>query len=300
MTSISKDLLPLQLSPKLHSCFQRSRHMALSSRVALAVWVLLVAIHAARADRVGDVGDLAAFPPRHAVVSTSDAAGYDARTARFGVEWLLRGGVEHQLGLEWPLVVADESSQPLLHVEVRRDVASFLRATAASEAATASSWESACSASVPHQDVGAVARHAEGYLLWAHQDSSREVSVRLVASSSLAATMGLGRLLREVVLASRQWQTSNATSSSPVAIPASLCVAHAPPAWFHTRGHQFTDYGFAFTPWPSAGAQYVRDLVAFGTNQIEMAHIDWARGDLAKMVTYSKLLNSLDVNMSAW
>ena len=55
-------------------------------------------------------------------------------------------------------------------------------------------------------------------------------------------------------------------------VPAALCGAHAPPPWFHMRGHQMTNWAFTFKSW-TAAEQYVRELVTFGTNFVEFAHI---------------------------
>jgi hypothetical protein len=65
------------------------------------------------------------------------------------------------------------------------------------------------------------------------------------------------------------------------------------------RGHQLTDWGFSFHTW-AAAEEYVRDLALFGANALEFAHIDWARGDLASLSAYSKLLDSLAMNVSVW
>lgn len=127
--------------------------------------------------------------------------------------------------------------------------------------------------------LAAISNHSEGYALWlssAHQ-------VHIHATSHAAVTLALGRLLRAATAA-----TSH-DNRRHVLLPAALRLAHTPPAWFHTRGHQFTDWGFAFQPWPSAAAAYVRDLVAFGTNQIEIAHINFEYSDeLPKLTYYSK------------
>ena len=60
-------------------------------------------------------------------------------------------------------------------------------------------------------------------------------------------------------------------------MPANLAISVDPPAWAALRGHQFTDWGFYMAP--PAFERYVRDLIVFGTNSIEFAHITFSNGD---------------------
>lgn len=46
------------------------------------------------------------------------------------------------------------------------------------------------------------------------------------------------------------------------------CRVHAPPPWLHMRGHQFSTWAFAFSPWPSAAVKYINELATFGTNMV--------------------------------
>jgi len=156
------------------------------------------------------------------------------------------------------------------------------------------------SSPLPHH---LVAVHPEGFVVCTVRRAGT-FHVVVVATSRLGVTMALGQWMSHVIPETRAYRHQMAQSrfmeQSQVLAPASLCLTHAPPKWFHTRGHQFTDYGFAFTPWPTAATTYVKDLIMLGTNQVELAHIDWARGDLAKMVTYSALAETLAINISVW
>ena len=45
--------------------------------------------------------------------------------------------------------------------------------------------------------------------------------------------------------------------SDGVKLPSDLCVVHAPPPWFHTRGHQMGQWDFSFLSW-AAAEEYIR------------------------------------------
>lgn len=137
--------------------------------------------------------------------------------------------------------------------------------------------------------AGASAAQA-GYALWM-DDAAGEL--RLVASDAHWLRDGAARALRELGV------TADGYFAAPLDAGWHACSRELP-RWATLRGHQFTDWAFAFQPWPAAAEQYVRDLIVFGTNQVEFAHIDWARGDLAKLVTYSEMLGSLGLNVSVW
>jgi hypothetical protein len=75
-----------------------------------------------------------------------------------------------------------------------------------------------------------------------------------------------------------------------------LALSVTPPPYGAMRGHQLTDWGFFMTT-PSF-EQFARDLLVFGTNQVEFAHIDNSRGDQHKLIAWSAILDKYDLRVS--
>eukprot|EP01043_Picozoa_sp_COSAG02_P013252 COSAG02_NODE_527_length_20704_cov_120.745462_4_plen_429_part_00 len=110
--------------------------------------------------------------------------------------------------------------------------------------------------------------------------------LQIHARSDRGLMLGAGRLLRSLGVG----------PFGVISIPHNLAVAVEPPAFGRTRGHQLTDWGFYMTT--EFFEQYVKDLLVFGTNQIEFAHINYARGDQFKLVAWSKILDKYDLRVS--
>ena len=94
-------------------------------------------------------------------------------------------------------------------------------------------------------------------------DASTTTMILVSGATEAGVRAAIGELLRRTV-------STRATGS--VSVSSTLCVVHAPPPWFHMRGHQMTDWGYTFLSWDTA-QEYVRDLATFGTNLVEFAHI---------------------------
>jgi hypothetical protein len=111
--------------------------------------------------------------------------------------------------------------------------------------------------------------------------------LRIVARSDRGLMLGVGRLLREL----------DVSEAGALSLPsAHLNLAVEPPPFGQMRGHQCTDWGFYFTT--PAFEQFVKDLLVFGTNQVEFAHIDYTRGDQHKLVEWSAILDKYDMRVS--
>jgi hypothetical protein len=83
--------------------------------------------------------------------------------------------------------------------------------------------------------------------------------LRVVGRSDRGLMHGVGRLLRELTVSA-----SGALSLSS----GELNLSIEPPPFGQIRGHQLTDWGFYMTT--PAFEQFVKDLIVFGTNQVEL------------------------------
>jgi hypothetical protein len=98
------------------------------------------------------------------------------------------------------------------------------------------------------------------------------------AASTLVVVSGRTRggvraaVARMLLAVSTPRADRSADGTIPSELDASTCVLHAPPPYFHTRGQMLTDWGFSFPSWDAA-TTYLRELIVFGTNMIEFAHI---------------------------
>lgn len=117
--------------------------------------------------------------------------------------------------------------------------------------------------------------------------------VVVAGRSELALMMAAGRLLREI-----RWD-------GDASLPADSAIAADPPPWARMRGHQLTDWGFYMTDF--AFEQFVRELIVFGTNQVEFAHIDYApdpldphRDDAAALVRRAAIVDKYGLAVSLW
>jgi hypothetical protein len=111
--------------------------------------------------------------------------------------------------------------------------------------------------------------------------------LRVVGRSDRGLMLGVGRLLRELTV----------SASGALSLPSGeLNLSITPPPFGQIRGHQLTDWGFYMTT--PAFEQFVKDLLVFGTNQVEFAHMDWTRGDQHKLVQWSTILDKYDLRVS--
>jgi hypothetical protein len=134
----------------------------------------------------------------------------------------------------------------------------------------------------------------EAFALCATASAPRN-GIVIAASTELGLMMGCGHFLRELGASTTSRSTtststnnsddsssSSSSSSSSnsrskhATVPANLSLLVSPPPWAMMRGHQLTDWGFYMTD--KAMEQFIRDLIVFGTNQVEYAHISYARG----------------------
>ena len=129
---------------------------------------------------------------------------------------------------------------------------------------------------------------AESFLVCAHtRPSGRGQHVSIVARSDRGLMLAVGRLLRSLHVDEE---------SGRVTVPNGLSLAVEPPPFGRMRGHQLTDWGFYMTTDFFEG--YVKELLVFGTNQIEFAHIDYTRGDQHKLVEWSAICDKYDLRVS--
>ena len=83
--------------------------------------------------------------------------------------------------------------------------------------------------------------------------------LRVVGRSDRGLMLGVGRLLRELTV----------SASGALSLPSGeLNLSITPPPFGQIRGHQLTDWGFYMTT--PAFEQFVKDLIVFGTNQVEL------------------------------
>lgn len=117
--------------------------------------------------------------------------------------------------------------------------------------------------------------------------SAHAVELHVVARGDRALMLAVGRLLRELEI----------SSSGALVLPnGPLALSVEPPSFGRIRGHQLTDWGFYMTT--SSFEQFAKDLLIFGTNQVEFAHIDYSRGDAHKLVEWSAILDKYDMRVS--
>ena len=116
--------------------------------------------------------------------------------------------------------------------------------------------------------------------------------VDVSARSKLGLSLACGRLLRELSV--------HGDGSPRVASGLSLHID--PPPWAAWRGHQFTDWGFYMTD--AAFERFVRELLVFGTNRIELAHIQFdsppRRDDTAALARMSRVADKYGLAVSLY
>ena len=123
-------------------------------------------------------------------------------------------------------------------------------------------------------------------------ETSSPPGVLLTARSKLGLSIASGRLLREL----------RVDRDAGALVPPQLAILIDPPPWAAWRGHQFTDWGF----WMSDAAfeQFVRELIVFGTNRIELAHINLgpppARDDSAALARMSRVADKYGLPVSLY
>ena len=118
-------------------------------------------------------------------------------------------------------------------------------------------------------------------------------NVTVTAHTSRGLMLAVGRLVRELHV-----QNARNGSGHVALVAADLQLFVAPPPWAAMRGHQLTDWGFYMTD--AAFEQFVKDLIVFGTNQIEFAHITYSRGDADSLVRFSKICDKYGVYVSVF
>ena len=97
-------------------------------------------------------------------------------------------------------------------------------------------------------------------------------TITLAANSRSALVQAAGRLLRELNI------TLPSLSAPALAtIPAHFHAVIDPPPWAAMRWHQLTDWGF-YMP-DAVFEQHVRELITFGCNGIEFAHMVYSGVD---------------------
>ena len=113
-------------------------------------------------------------------------------------------------------------------------------------------------------------------------------TLQLHARGDRGLMLGVGRLLRAL----------DVSAFGEVSIPHDLSLTVEPPPFGRMRGHQLTDWGFYMTT--EFFEQYAKELLVFGTNQVEFAHIDYTRGDQYKLVAWSAILDKYDLRVSVF
>jgi len=147
--------------------------------------------------------------------------------------------------------------------------------------------------------AGAAGPSGEGFALRADAQAG---TVSIESATDRGFIMGAGRLSRELRV---DWRDGGA-----VLVPRALRLRVDPPVG-QVRGHQIPTPGGlpfprrtagAFSDWSNA-ERYVKQLVTFGTNQIEFAHIALGpegADDTKNLRHWSSVLNMVDVNCSLW
>ncbi len=129
---------------------------------------------------------------------------------------------------------------------------------------------------------------AESFVVCADaRPSGKGQRVIIFARSDRGLMLGAGRLLRSLDVDEKTGQ---------VTVPPGLSLAVEPPPFGRMRGHQLTDWGFYMTT--EFFEDYAKELLVFGTNQIEFAHIDYTRGDQHKLVAWSAICDKYDLRVS--
>lgn len=117
--------------------------------------------------------------------------------------------------------------------------------------------------------------------------SDGQQRVHIFARSDRGLMLAAGRLLRSLNVDEE---------TGRVTVPPGLSLTVEPPPFGRMRGHQLTDWGFYMTT--EFFEEYVKELLVFGTNQIEFAHIDYTRGDQHKLVAWSAVCDKYDLRVS--
>jgi hypothetical protein len=116
----------------------------------------------------------------------------------------------------------------------------------------------------------------------------------VAARTDRGLVAAVGRLLREIRIIGRRVTVP----------PLNLSVDPAP--WAAMRGHQVTDWGF-YLP-DVIFEQHLKELIVFGCNQIEFAHITYEpvddngvrRNDAASLVRLSAIVEKYGLGVSIW
>jgi hypothetical protein len=124
-------------------------------------------------------------------------------------------------------------------------------------------------------------------------------TIILAANSRSALVQAAGRLLRELNIT-----LPSGSAPALATIPAHFHAVIDPPSWAAMRWHQLTDWGF-YMP-DAVFEQHVRELITFGCNGIEFAHIVYSgldgngvlRADAAVLVRFSAIAAKYGVSVS--
>jgi hypothetical protein len=146
------------------------------------------------------------------------------------------------------------------------------------------------------------------FLLDFHQ-AEASATLRLLAADTEGLLSGAGRLLRELHMPARVeqqlQQQPTANHSGSITVPAGLHVRHdAAKALWRVRGHQISVNTHPLQlRTDSAFRRFAGDLKAFGTNQLEMAHLGAVTTPsvLSGMVEFSSACAAVGgINVSVW
>jgi hypothetical protein len=124
-------------------------------------------------------------------------------------------------------------------------------------------------------------------------------TITLAANSRSALVQAAGRLLRELNIT-----LPSGSAPALATIPARFHAVIDPPSWAAMRWHQLTDWGF-YMP-DAVFEQHVRELITFGCNGIEFAHMVYSglddngvsRADAAVVVRFSAIAAKYGVSVS--
>jgi hypothetical protein len=124
-------------------------------------------------------------------------------------------------------------------------------------------------------------------------------TITLAANSRSALVQAAGRLLRELNIT-----LPSGSAPALATIPAHFHAVIDPPSWAAMRWHQLTDWGF-YMP-DAVFEQHVRELITFGCNGIEFAHMVYSgiddngvsRADAAVVVRFSAIAAKYGVSVS--
>ena len=189
--------------------------------------------------------------------------------------WVGQAGEEDTPTAHWDIAAAPARC----HAEGKSVTVSLAVIGTRTNGWTTARYENVCGLSLGNDD--------ESFLLCADA-AGTATRVDVHARSDRGLMLAVGRLLRSLEI----------SAAGEVTVPHDLALTVEAPSFGRMRGHQLTDWGFYMTT--PFFEEYAKELLVFGTNQVEFAHIDYTRGDQYKLVAWSAILDKYDLRVSVF